>query len=184
MRNTDNSFEKAALVHIDAVYRAAYAMCANSEEADDLTQATFLKAFEKFGSFRAGTNCKAWLLRILRNKWIDEMRHRKIRGPVLQIEENQVAAQPYQSEPLYTNAEDMLGSFSDEQVIESLKSLPENQRLALFLMDIEQLTQEEAATVLGVPVGTVKSRTSRARANLKVKLLSHAKALGFTGGER
>lgn len=170
--------------HLNAVYRAAFALSGEPETADDLAQATFMKAYEQFDTFRKGTNCKAWLLCILRNKWIDEVRHRHVVGSVASIDETLIADQPQNEALKYENTQELLENFSDEQVIKALKSLPEEQRLTLFLVDVEQLTHEEAAEVLNVPVGTVKSRTSRARANLKTELFSHAKELGWVGGEQ
>jgi RNA polymerase sigma-70 factor (ECF subfamily) len=179
----NDNFERIVLPHLDAVYRAAFALSGRQDRAEDLTQTAFLKAFEQFGSFKKGTHCKAWLLRILRNTWIDQLRHQKVVGNTTPIDESLIAAQPQETDVTITDEKDLLENFSDEQVIAALKTLPEEQRFALFLVDVEQLSHEEAARVLQVPVGTVKSRTSRARANLKIKLFSHAKALGF-GGER
>jgi RNA polymerase sigma-70 factor (ECF subfamily) len=78
----------------------------------------------------------------------------------------------------------LLDNFSDEQVIDALRRLPEDQRLTLFLVDVEQLSQQEVAEIMGVAIGTVKSRTSRARNELKGLLLSYAKEMGFARNER
>ena len=158
-------------------------MCSNVDEAEDLTQMTFLKAYERFDTFQKGTNCKAWLIRIMRNKWIDVIRHRGSAGKVLQLDESIIANEEH-VEIKYTDCEDLLANFSDEQVISALKSLPDEQRLTLFLIDVEQLSQEEVSEIMNVPIGTIKSRTSRARAILKEKLFSYAKEMGFTGGEK
>ncbi len=92
--------------------------------------------------------------------------------------------EPQTKPTVWSDAEDLLENFSDEQVIEALRRLPEDQRLTLFLTDVEQLNQQEVAEITGVPVGTVKSRTSRARSELKSYLLSYAKEMGFTGRNR
>ena len=73
-----SEFETIAVVHLDAVYRAAVALCGRQDDGRDLVQATYLKALERFDSFQPGTNCRAWLMRILRNTWIDEIRHRRL----------------------------------------------------------------------------------------------------------
>lgn len=177
-------FESIAMLYLDTVYRAAVALCGNRAEAEDLAQATFLKAFEQFGSFKKGTNCKAWLLTILRNKWIDRIRHKNVVGEVLPIEENIIGEPQRNEQTTWSNCQDLLENFSDEQVVRALKELPDEKRLTLFLIDVEQLNQEEVAEIMDVAVGTVKSRTSRARAVLKEKLLSYAKEMGFLGGER
>jgi RNA polymerase sigma-70 factor, ECF subfamily len=183
LKNDIESFEEIGMPHLDSVYRVAFALCRNRDDAEDLTQGTFLRAFERFNTFKKNTNCKAWLLRIMRNRWIDLMRHRGAAGQVLQIDEN-IIADEKQDEIEYTNCEDLLTNFSDEQVIKALKSLPGEQRFALFLVDVEQLSHEEVAEITNVPIGTIKSRTSRARTILKRRLFSHAKEMGFTGNRK
>jgi RNA polymerase sigma-70 factor (ECF subfamily) len=181
LKNDIDSFEEIAMPHLNAVYRAAFTMCNNRETAEDLAQATFLSAFERFDTFHKDSNCKAWLLKILRNKWIDMMRHRSVVGQVSQLDEN-IVAHEAQNEIKYSNDKDLLANFSDEQVIRALKSLPDEQRFALFLSEVEQLSHEEIAQIMNVPIGTIKSRTSRARAILKQRLLSYARDMGYTGG--
>ena len=184
MSINSESFEEIALPHLNAVYRAAVAICGRQKEADDLVQDTFLKAFERFELFEQGTNCKAWLLQILRNTWIDRLRHKKIVGQVLHLEEEIVAQTSNDYETVWSNAEDLIENFSDEQIIKALNELPEDQRLTLFLIDVEQLSQKEVAEIMAVAVGTVKSRASRARMELKKKLSSYAKKMGLMGGEK
>jgi RNA polymerase sigma-70 factor (ECF subfamily) len=186
-------FESLAMPHIDAVYRAALALCGRTDQADDLVQVTYLKAWEKFRTFQEGTNCKAWLMRILRNSRIDQLRRQGL-VQFLPLDEDALSAEHPQA-PIRVgtdlglpqentaaavpDAATMLESFSDQQVIEALAQLPPDQRLALLLADVERMDHQEIAAVLEVPVGTVKSRTSRARAALREKLLAHAKDLGF-----
>jgi RNA polymerase sigma-70 factor (ECF subfamily) len=177
-----NEFEDIAMVHINAVYRAATAISGRAETAEDMVQTTFLKAFENFNSFTKGTNCKAWLMRILRNVWIDELRHRQVTGKELPLNEELAAEET--TETVWSDAQDMLENFSDEQVIKALLKLPEDQRLTLYLVDVEGLTQEEVAEIMDIAVGTVKSRTSRARNTLKTCLLSYAKEMGLKGSEQ
>ena len=183
MRGQTDNFEEVALPHLSAVYRAAVAICGRIQDADDLVQATLLKAIERFESFEAGTNCKAWLLQILRNTWIDQLRRQKLTGQVLPIEEDMIAEAPRNNETVWSDARDILENFSDEQVIRALSQLPEDLRFTLFLIDVEQLSQEEVAEITGVAVGTVKSRSSRARAGLKERLASYAQEIGIIGGE-
>ncbi|MDP6636074.1 MAG: sigma-70 family RNA polymerase sigma factor [Phycisphaerae bacterium] len=179
---TDSSdFEKTAMPHLDSVFRTAFALCGRHSEAEDLAQATFLKAFGQFASFRPGTNCRAWLMRILRNSWIDRLRHRKVTGSELQIDQIPLAAPESEDQTHWTDAQDILESFADEQIIEALQDLPEAQRLVVFLVDVEQTPLDEVAEILDVAVGTVKSRASRARAKLKTRLMAHAADLGFDG---
>ncbi len=184
MSISSESFEEIALPHLNAVYRAAVAICGRQGEVEDLVQDTFLKAFERFELFEKGTNCKAWLFQILRNTWIDRLRHQKIAGLTLPLEEEIVAESSKDYETVWSNAEDLIENFSDEQIIKALSELPEDQRLTLFLTDVEQLSQKEVARITGVAVGTVKSRASRARMKLKNKLTSYAKQMGLIGGEQ
>ncbi|MCY2930373.1 MAG: sigma-70 family RNA polymerase sigma factor [Planctomycetota bacterium] len=174
-----DDFERIALPYLDNVYRAAMVLSGKGDRADDLTQQTFLKALSQFGSFRRGSNCRAWLLKILRNTWIDGLRHLKVAGTIVPIEEAVLAGPPEPEETRWSNADDLLENFSDEQVIDALRQLPEEQRLALYLVDVEELPHDEVAGIVGVAPGTIKSRTSRARAALKEVLREHAKDLGF-----
>ena len=180
------NFESIAIPHLDAVYRAAVALCRHGQEAEDLVQMTYAKALERFDSFEPGSNCRAWLFQILRNTWIDELRHRRVVGTTVSIEESQpaVADPPHSKEVVWTNAEDVLGNFADDDVRRALGELPDEQRLALFLVDVEGLSQDEVAGILEVPPGTVKSRTSRAREALKRKLMAYAKDRGWLGRGR
>ena len=177
------TFEEIALPHLGVVYRAAVAISGRVHVADDLTQTTFLKAFKQFSSFEAGTNCKAWLLRILRNTWIDCLRRQKFAEKPLASSEELVASVG-QRETVWSSADDLIENFTDGQVIKALSELPEEQRLTLFLIDVEGFAKEQVAQITGVRVGTVKSRTSRARAALKEKLLSYAKERRLIRGEK
>ncbi len=174
-----SEFENTAIPYVDAVYRTAFALCGREEKAEDLAQETFAKALERFGSFQLGTNCKAWLLRILRNTWIDELRHMKVVGPQVAINEAVLLEPEHAEETAWTSAADILDNFSDKEVILAMKQLPDEQRLAVFLADVEQLSHEEVAEITDVAVGTVKSRSSRARTALRQILLVHARDLGF-----
>jgi RNA polymerase sigma-70 factor (ECF subfamily) len=177
-------FERIAMPYLGAVYRAAVAMCRSADRADDLTQATLLKALERFETFKTGTNCKAWLLRILRNTWVDELRHKRVAGTEVPVREELIAADEQgaagdQPAPGKADVAELLEKFSDQQVIDALKLLPEDQRMTLFLVDVEELAQDEVAQIMQVAVGTVKSRASRARANLRQRLKARARELGF-----
>ncbi|MHC4293527.1 MAG: sigma-70 family RNA polymerase sigma factor [Planctomycetota bacterium] len=152
------------------------------ETAEDMVQTTYLKAFENFSSFTKGTNCKAWLMRILRNTWIDQLRHQKISGIELPL--NEELADEERSETVWSNAQDLLENFSDEDVIKALMKLGEDQRLTLYLVDVEGFTQMEVAEIMDITVGTVKSRTSRGRDALKRSLSSYAREKRIKGGEQ
>jgi RNA polymerase sigma-70 factor (ECF subfamily) len=181
---TSKRFEQVALPHLDSVYRAAVAIYGRSDEAEDLTQATFAKALERFHMLAPGTNCEAWLFQIMRNHWIDRLRRKKMAGNGVPINETLIAVRPEPRKIAWSDAEDLLENFSDEQVIEALRQLPADRRLTLFLIDVEQMNQEQVAEITGVAVGTVKSRTSRARNELRSYLLSYAREMGYAGRHR
>lgn len=176
-----DDFESIATPHLTTVYRAAFALAGRADQAEELTQTVFLKALERFASFRPGTNCRAWLLRILRNAWIDQLRHRRIVGPEVPLEEGLLADERGDEEPPASDLAGLLERFSDRQVIAALLELPDEQRLTLLLVDVEGLSVEETADVLDVAPGTVKSRASRARSALRKRLDAHARDLGFMG---
>ena len=172
------------MVHLDGVLRAALALCGDSDRAEDLVQETYLKALGRFDSFRPGTNCKAWLVRILRNAWIDRLRHRKVAGAEVSLDESALAGPDDEIPEPWTGADEVLDMFGDEQVIAALQTLSDDQRLALVLVDVEGMAHEDVAEILGVAAGTVKSRTSRARAKLRTLLRQHAHDLGLDGRAR
>lgn len=177
-------FESVAMPHLVAVYRAAVALCGRLSDADDLVQLTYLKALERFDSLKPGTSCKAWLMTIVRNAWIDQLRHRGVVGTEVPIEHDPMAEPPHQEELVWSNATDILENFSDADVIAALNELSDKQRLALFLIDVEQFTYDEVAEIMDVAAGTVKSRCGRAREALRRKLYAHARDLGLTGRRR
>jgi RNA polymerase sigma-70 factor (ECF subfamily) len=179
-------FESLAMPHLEAVYRAAVALCRDPGEAEDLVQTTYAKALARFDSFEPRSNVRAWLLRIMRNARIDALRHKKVVGATVSIEEARpaIADPPHADETAWTNAQDVLNNFPDDDVRRALGELPDDQRLTLFLVDVEGLSQAEAAEVLDVPPGTVKSRASRARETLRRKLMAYAKKFGWIGRDR
>ena len=150
---------------------------ANAADAEDLAQETLLKAFRAMDTFRAQTNAKAWLLTILRNARIDRLRTRAGSAPPIGLEE--LAAEPEAGDSAADVAWDspqrILEAFSDGDVIDGLQGIAEELRWTLLLVDVEGMDHKDAADVLGVPVGTVKSRVHRARALLRQVLLPLAR---------
>jgi RNA polymerase sigma-70 factor (ECF subfamily) len=179
-----SEFEAVALIHLDSVYRTALALCGKKDTAEDLVQTTFVKAFGNFGSFKKGTNCRAWLIRILRNSWFDYLRQQRFRAKEIPLDEDLAEGKSSPDETTWTNARDLLENFSDEQIIKALSRIPDEQRLTVYLVDVEQLSHEEVAEIMEIAVGTVKSRTSRGRATLKRILASYAKEMRLPGAEK
>lgn len=174
-------FDGEFLPHIDAMYNFAYRLTFDEDDAKDLVQETYLKAFRFINSFEEGTNAKAWLFRILKNSFINDYR-KKSKEPS-KVDYNEVESY-YNSEE--ANAEitpdlrvealqDMIG----DEVSTALNSLAVDFRTVIILCDLEGFTYEEMAKILDIPIGTVRSRLHRARNLLKDKLRSYAQSMGY-----
>jgi RNA polymerase sigma-70 factor, ECF subfamily len=174
-------FEKTALPFLSAVHSAARRLTRNTEDARELAQETFLRAFRAFESFRPGTNCKAWLLTILYSIFVNRY-HKAKRTPrtvPLDELEERLAAAP---EPAESGGRPP--AWSDAEVEAAFGRLPEGFQAIVLLVDVEELTYEEAAVALSVPVGTVRSRLFRARKLLAAALEDHARRAGYLGRPR
>ncbi len=157
--------------HRAVVLRAAIIQTGNTADAEDLAQETLLKAFRAVETFRPGTSAKAWLMTILRNARIDRLRKLgPSAGDVSLDEMPSEPAAPSEPEALWQKPEELLNRFSDATVIEALGRIAEELRWTLLLVDVEGFDQNEAAEVLNVPVGTIKSRLHRGRAMLRQAL--------------
>lgn len=174
-------FEKEAVPHLDAVYNFALRMTGDEDDADDLVQETYLKAFRFFDKFEKGTNCKAWLFRILKNSFINDYRkttkepnkvdYDDIQNFYENIKADEVETQHYE--------EDAFSNLLDDEISKAISELPEDFRTVVILSDIEGFTYEEIADFVDIPVGTVRSRLHRARKMLYVQLFDYAKVKGF-----
>lgn len=148
-------FEQEALPHLADVYRLARQM-SDETRAHDLVQETYLRAWKYFGTFERGTNCKAWLLRILHNVWADQWRR-----PRLEVTPAEGEGAPV--EPYYDWEDEFLKGELSEDVGRALARLPHAYRWAVLLADVEELSYQEMSRVMGCPVGTVMSRVNRGR---------------------
>lgn len=174
-------FEREALPHLDAVYSFAVYLCRDRELARDLTQETYLRAWQSWESFQPGTNCKAWLLTITRNLYITHYR-RQQRSPetLPYTEEDTEELPPPPLEAATPSVEEELSQTAlDEEVLHALSALPESFRTIVILCDLEELSYEDVARMLGIPVGTVRSRLHRARARLAQLLREYAQRRGW-----
>ncbi|WP_295808284.1 RNA polymerase sigma factor [uncultured Nitratireductor sp.] len=143
--------------------RYAFVLCRSLDLADDLVQQTCEKAFASRGSYAQGTNLSAWLLRIMRNAWIDRVRRDKTRGESVDIVDRPDA--------IFTDgAHDTENHLLLGNVANALQELPEDQREIIMMICVEELSYKEAASTLGIPIGTVMSRLARARTSLAGKL--------------
>jgi RNA polymerase sigma-70 factor, ECF subfamily len=177
-------FEQVALPHLDAVYTAALRLSHNRDDAKDLLQDTILRAYRFFDQFTKGTNCRAWLLTILYNSFRNGYRRAMREQPATSTEdfEQRLEAQSLLADTAHTDPEQMLsGRMLGHQLETALEALPPEFREALLLVDVQELNYREAAEVLDIPVGTVKSRVSRGRALMREALTRLAQAQGKTG---
>jgi RNA polymerase sigma-70 factor (ECF subfamily) len=178
----DSIFEKELLPHVNALQTFAYHLTYNQEDADDLVQETYLKAYRFIDKYDEGTNAKAWLFKILKNAYINEYR-KKVKQPT-KVDYEEIVAYHDTDDDHITGYSDLreeifLHMMGDE-VTSAINSLPIDFRTVILLCDIEGFTYEEIASIIDVPIGTVRSRLFRARNLLKEKLTAYAQKMGFT----
>lgn len=173
-RGPTEEFESAALPHLNDLYRTAIRVLGNRTEAEDIVQEAYLQAWKSFHRFEPGTNCKAWLFKILfhviqhhRRKWSNSKLVRE--SEEMPLQDSVVYEAPV---PEHVRDEDMLAA---------LATIPFQYREIVLLADVQELSYKEVAETLGVPVGTVMSRLSRGRTLLRAKLSGIAESYGIRG---
>ncbi|MEW6194042.1 MAG: sigma-70 family RNA polymerase sigma factor [Bacteroidota bacterium] len=176
-----SEFEKEALPHRDSLYNYALRLTGDEDDADDLVQETYLKAFRFFDKFERGTNCKAWLFRILKNSYINDYRKLKKEPGKVDYDDVQNFYETIKSDEVESKhyEQDAFSNLLDDDVSSALAKLPEDFRTVIILSDIEGFTYEEIADFVDIPVGTVRSRLHRARKMLYAQLFDYAKERGF-----
>lgn len=174
-------FDREFLPHINSMYNFAYRLTYDEDDANDLVQETYMKAFRFIGSFQEGTNAKAWLFRILKNSFINDFRKKS----------KQPAKVDYQEVETFYNSDDVDESITTDLRVETvqdmigdevstaLNALAVDFRTVIILCDLEGFTYEEMAKILDIPIGTVRSRLHRARNLLKDKLKTYANSMGY-----
>ncbi|OEJ99535.1 sigma-70 family RNA polymerase sigma factor [Roseivirga misakiensis] len=174
-------FDKEFMPHVDSMYNFAYRLTFDEDDAKDLVQDTYLKAFRFINSFERGTNAKAWLFRILKNSFINEFR-KKSKQPA-KVDYNEVeqfynsddAGEQITTDLRVETVQHMIG----DEISGALNGIPVDFRTVIILSDLEGFTYEEMSKILDIPIGTVRSRLHRARNMLKDKLAAYAKEMGF-----
>jgi RNA polymerase sigma-70 factor, ECF subfamily len=177
----ENEFIKEALPHEDALYNYALKISGNSDDAQDLVQETYYKAYRHFDKFQTGTNSKAWMFMILKNSFINDYRKSKREPYKLDYEQIQNFYENVKSDRAQENNLDkeFYNDLLDDELTEAIDQLPTKMREVFLLCDLDGNSYEETADLVGCPVGTVRSRLHRARHMLQETLFDYAKEKGF-----
>jgi RNA polymerase sigma-70 factor (ECF subfamily) len=175
-------FEITALPYMQRLYNAALHLMGDGDDAADVLQDTYLRAYRTFDNFRPGTNARAWLFTILYSVFINRRRKRRREVGPLPPDELEQRFQLYVEQPSHdaVGQTEAWGSSWPPEVQRALGALPDAFRAAVLLVDVEELSYEEAATALDCPIGTVQSRVFRGRRMLFSALAEYARRAGFS----
>ncbi len=174
-------FQQEFMPHIQALKTFAFHLTYNEEDADDLIQETYMKAFKFMDKFEEGTNAKAWLFKILKNAYINEYR-KKAKSPkkVDVADVGMVQTAENINERLNADLrDDIYVNEMGDEVTRALDKLPEDFRTVILLCDIEGFSYEEMSKIIDIPIGTIRSRLFRARNALKELLKPYAEKMGY-----
>lgn len=178
-----DTFEQDTLGHLDAMYSVACRLTRNPTQAEDLVQDAIVKAMRARDQFQAGTNLKAWLLRIVTTTFLNQYKRGGLEREVLDGPDADPLADGWMGTSTMRSMRDAeslaLQPLVQQELQAALDALPEEFRLAVVLCDVEELSYKEIADIMGCPIGTVMSRLHRGRKLLKVALHDHAVALGI-----
>jgi RNA polymerase sigma-70 factor (ECF subfamily) len=175
-------FERDALAFKNQLYSAAMRYTRNPDDAQDLLQDTYAKAFVSFHQFEPGTNLKAWLYRVLTTTFINNYRKGQRRPQVTdsELEDWELFESASHTSDQGKSAEvEVLERLPDVDVKRALASIPEEFRMAVYLVDVEGFSYKEAAEIIGIPTGTIMSRLHRGRKQLRELLAEYARELGY-----
>jgi RNA polymerase sigma-70 factor (ECF subfamily) len=182
-RRLRREFELQALPHTDALYGTALRMTRNDRDAEDLVQDTLLRAYRFFHKFERGTNCKAWLFKILTNTFINRYHKGRRDREIAQTAADEAATQEILSAEVTHATRDPEGALASrllsDDVVRALEALPADFRLAVLLCDVEEFSYKEIADIMDCPVGTVMSRLFRGRRLLQRALHDYAVEQGI-----
>jgi RNA polymerase sigma-70 factor (ECF subfamily) len=175
-------FVAEALPHIDALYGTALRLTRNPSDAEDLVQETYLKAHRFWDRYKPGTNCKAWLYKILTNTRINQYVKTSRRPVQVNFEDVEPLLEQQEARGLQTTTNGQLEVFAsllDDEFKAAMEAVPEDFRIVLILAGLEGFSYKEIAEILDIPIGTVMSRLFRARRLLQTELLTYARNRGL-----
>ncbi|WP_269457266.1 sigma-70 family RNA polymerase sigma factor [Corynebacterium cystitidis] len=187
MSQTDLSerFTDEAMPLLDQLYGGALRMTRNPQDAEDLVQETYLKAFNAFESFKPGTNLKAWMYRIMTNTYINsyrKMKRRPLETSADEMTDRQLyTTSSHDSTGLQSAEVEALQNMPNSQITDALNSLSDDYRMVVYLADVEGFAYKEIAEIMNIPVGTVMSRLHRGRKQLRglLKDVAAEKGIGL-----
>jgi len=176
-------FTTGELPYRDQLYKSALRMTRSVEDAEDLIQETYLKAYKYYARFSEGTNFKAWLFKIMKNTFINSYRKKKLQPPKVDFDDIQEGLEETLMDKAQSTLIDpeswLMAVEMDHEVRESLLSLPHDYKMVVLLADLEGFAYKEIADILAVPVGTVMSRLYRGRRMLEKALLSFGRRYNY-----
>ena len=187
IQEKQKAFEEEAVTHMDALYNSALKLTYNEDDAKDLIQESYFKAFRFFEQFEPGTSCKAWLFKILKNTFINKYR-KKVKQPE-QVDFNAVESfvdlikeKNYEEDEALDDG--IVNSYLSDEINEALTKLSYEFKMVLILSDVEGFSYKEIADIMDCPIGTIRSRLSRARKMMFKNLLKYAKKEGYYKDEK
>jgi RNA polymerase sigma-70 factor (ECF subfamily) len=180
-KERDDIFEKEFLPHIDSLYNFATYLQNDDEVAKDLLQETYMRAYRFINYYEKGTNAKAWLIRILKNTFINEYRKKSKQPIKVELEETYQQVDDSSDDEVQNVdlREEVYNNLVGDEITSAVNALPVDYRLIILLCDVEGFKYDEIAKIIDVPIGTVRSRLHRARNMLKDKLKDYAEKRGY-----
>ncbi len=184
-RLKQKEFEAEAVPHMDLLYNFALRTTGNADDARDLLQETYLKAFRFWDKYEKGTNIRAWLFRIMKNSYINRYRKETREPGMVDYEDVENFYDSIRADSTDTNdlQEKLFGNLLSDEVTQALQSLPGDFRTVVILADIEGLSYEEVAEFLNCPIGTVRSRLHRGPKMLQTQLFEYARDRGLISSD-
>jgi len=169
--SAENRFQAEAMPHVNDIFRTASRILGDRARAEDVAQEVFLQAWKSYGKFETGTNCKAWLYKILFH-CVNHHRRKWFRFPLLKDTEEFLEANLAYSPPVAEH-------LTDAEILAALDKMPVDYRSVVLLVDVEEFAYKEASEILAIPIGTVMSRLSRGRKLLREQLATVARSYGI-----